>query len=283
MNETNRYLAPGKLNLFLHINGRRDDGYHELQTLFQFIDFADELAIDVTPCGPIKFQTAIAGINTADNLIVKAANMLKAYSQTKHGAQIDLLKKLPMGAGIGGGSSDAATTLMVLNKLWKLDLPLSELAVIGRKLGADVPIFIFGQAAFAEGIGDVMTPAKIDERWYLLLIPKVAVSTAEVFCDPELPRNTPKFDLTQFNYNETRNDCQTIVAKNYPKVAQALQWLVEYAPARMTGTGSCIFAPFTDEQTARAAATRCPMEFSARICRGLNRSPLHQQLNRLTR
>ncbi|CAG8998098.1 MAG: 4-diphosphocytidyl-2-C-methyl-D-erythritol kinase [Candidatus Celerinatantimonas neptuna] len=278
MDETNRYLAPGKLNLFLHINGRRDDGYHELQTLFQFIDFADEIAIDATPCGPIEFTTDMADINTSDNLIVKAAHALKSYSYTQQGAQIQLVKKLPMGAGVGGGSSDAATTLMVLNQLWKLDLPLSELATIGRKLGADVPIFIFGQAAFAEGIGDIMTMATIDEPWYLLLAPKVSVSTAEIFCNPDLPRDTPKLDLTQFNYNETRNDCQTIVVKNYPEVAQALQWLVEYAPARMTGTGSCIFAPFTDEHTARAAAKHCPAEFSARICRGLNRSPLHQQL-----
>ncbi|MFM2485240.1 4-(cytidine 5'-diphospho)-2-C-methyl-D-erythritol kinase [Celerinatantimonas yamalensis] len=281
MNNDIRYLAPAKLNLFLHINGRRDDGYHELQTLFQFIDLADELTILPTKEPQIELRAVLAGVNSEDNLIVRAAKLLQAHGQTKQGAIIELNKRLPMGAGIGGGSSDAATTLVVLNRLWQLHLTTTELATLGCALGADVPIFTHGHAAFAEGIGEQFTPAEPECCWYVLLTPPVSVSTARIFASPDLPRNTPKFAPAQYNFKKTRNDCQTIVTQHYPEVAQALDWLVEYAPARMTGTGSCVFAPFTTERQARTVAMRCPPEFAPLVCRGLNQSPLHEQIARL--
>ncbi|MFM2483374.1 4-(cytidine 5'-diphospho)-2-C-methyl-D-erythritol kinase [Celerinatantimonas sp. YJH-8] len=276
-----RYLAPAKLNLFLHINGRRADGYHELQTLFQFIDLADELEIEPTTDTAIQLQGDHCDVAPEQNLIVRAARLLQTQTQTSLGAHITLHKRLPMGGGIGGGSSDAATTLLVLNRLWETNLSIEQLALLGRRLGADVPVFIRGHAAFAEGIGEQLTDAEPDECWYLLLTPPVHVATAFVFNHPELVRNTPKYNLDQLNCIKTTNDCQTIVSKTYPEVAQALQWLVEYAPARMTGTGSCVFAPFVDERQARAALQLCPTQFAAKVCRGVNHSPLHQQLQQL--
>lgn len=275
-----RYLAPAKLNLFLHVNGRRSDGYHELQTLFQFIDLADELEIHATVGGEIRLLGDSCDVSPEENLIVRAARILQQHAPDK-GATITLHKNLPMGGGIGGGSSDAATTLLVLNHLWELHLSLDELAELGRQLGADVPVFIRGHAAFAEGVGEKLIPADPAENWYLLLTPPVHVSTPAVFNHPDLPRNTPKYNLDQLKCIKTTNDCETIVAKTYPEVAQGLEWLVEYAPARMTGTGSCLFAPFSDELQAKTALQHCPSQFAAKVCRGVNRSPLHQQLQLL--
>ncbi|MFM2476106.1 4-(cytidine 5'-diphospho)-2-C-methyl-D-erythritol kinase [Celerinatantimonas sp. MCCC 1A17872] len=275
------FPAPAKLNLFLHINGRRADGYHELQTLFQFIDIHDELSFDITDNGQLTLEPSLAGVKDDDNLIIRAAQLLKPFTTDNQGVQITLHKNLPMGGGIGGGSSDAATTLVVLNRLWQCGLDNQQLAQLGRQLGADVPIFIHGHAAFAQGIGEELTPAFPLEQFYLLLTPKVMVSTAKIFNHPNLPRCTPKFASEQYSYEKTTNDCQSIVADHYPEVAQALKWLVEYAPARMTGTGCCIFAPFATLQAAKAVAERCPVQFQARICQGMNRSSLYKKLEEL--
>ncbi|CAG9296290.1 4-(cytidine 5'-diphospho)-2-C-methyl-D-erythritol kinase [Celerinatantimonas diazotrophica] len=275
------FPAPAKLNLFLHINGRRPDGYHELQTLFQFLDIADELSFTPTHQSEIILEPPLPGVNNSDNLIIRAANLLKPYTDKARGVKITLKKNLPMGGGIGGGSSDAATTLVVLNRLWQCGLNNQQLGQLGRKLGADVPIFIHGYAAFAQGIGEQLTPAFPAEQYYLLLTPNAMVSTAKIFNHPDLPRSTPKFPPEQYCYEKTANDCQGIVTDHYPEVAQALKWLVEYAPARMTGTGCCIFAPFTTLSAAKAVADRCPAQFHSRVCQGMNQSSLYKKLEGL--
>lgn len=270
--------APAKLNLFLHINSRRADGYHELQTLFQFIDLHDNLSFIPTTDGQITLTSTLEGVPEQDNLVIRAAHLLQSQAPEHPGARIHLEKHLPMGAGIGGGSSDAATTLMILNQLWNIHLNPPKLAQLGQQLGADVPIFIAGYAAFAQGIGEQLTPMNPPEHWYVLLTPKTMVSTAKVFNDPQLTRDTPKIKVNEYNWANTHNDCQSIVMNHYPEVALALQWLVEYGSARMTGTGRCVFAPFTSESEALDVAARCPARFQARVCKGLNQSPLHQCL-----
>jgi 4-diphosphocytidyl-2-C-methyl-D-erythritol kinase len=279
INTAPRWTSPAKLNLFLHINGRRADGYHELQTLFQFIDFADTLSFTLTDNAKITLTPSIAGVADEDNLIVRAARLLQsATAQKLPGVHIQLDKKLPMGGGIGGGSSNAATTLLVLNELWQLNLSLDALAEIGLSLGADVPVFVKGHAAFAEGVGERLSVVYPAEPWYLVLTPPVQVATAAIFNDPQLPRNTPKQSWNCLEKAQWHNDCQAIVEKHHPEVAQALRWLIEYAPSRMTGTGSCVFAVFETQAQAEFAMRQCPPQFSAIICRGHNRSPLHRQL-----
>ncbi|GAA4876768.1 4-(cytidine 5'-diphospho)-2-C-methyl-D-erythritol kinase [Ferrimonas pelagia] len=271
--------APAKLNLCLHINGRRADGYHELQTLFQFIDWGDRLRFGVRRDGEIQLSPALPGVASADNLIVRAARMLQQHSGCTLGADIELDKQLPMGGGIGGGSSNAATTLVALNQLWNTQIPEDELAQLGLALGADVPVFVRGHAAMAEGVGEQLRPVEVEEPWYLLVIPAVEVSTAVVFNHPELPRNTAKITALEHQPERWVNDCQAVVCDEYPQVAKALEWLLEYAPSKMTGTGSCVYGVFSDKNSAETAWAELPQGWTAHVTRGCNRSPLLAMLD----
>jgi 4-diphosphocytidyl-2-C-methyl-D-erythritol kinase len=274
--------SPAKLNLFLHINGRYENGYHQLQSLFQILDHGDELAFDVNFSDKITLADPIAGVADEDNLIIKAAVLLKqSLPDTKSknlGCTIHLKKYLPMGGGIGGGSSNAATTLLILNKLWNCQLSQGELATLGLILGADVPIFIQGKTAFAEGVGDKLQQVILPPKTYLVLFPDSHVSTAEIFSLPNLPRNTAKINFNEYSFANTHNDCQELVCESYPNVAKALQWLLEYAPSRMTGTGSCVFAVFENRQEALSVQTLLPAGSSSFVADGVNTSLLHSQI-----
>ncbi|ROP23974.1 4-(cytidine 5'-diphospho)-2-C-methyl-D-erythritol kinase [Vibrio crassostreae] len=271
--------SPAKLNLFLYITGRRDNGYHELQTLFQFVDFGDELTVTANKkTSAITITPAIPGVATEDNLIWKAATALQQYTSTSFGADIELKKVLPMGGGIGGGSSNAATVLVALNYLWQLNLSDDQLAKIGLKLGADVPVFVRGHAAFAEGVGEQLQPANPDENWYLVVKPQVSIATVDIFTHSELTRNTPKRALSTLLEQEHVNDCEKIVRMLYPEVDKHLSWLLQYAPSRLTGTGSCVFAEFNSEKEAELVREQLPDTVSAFIAKGRNISPLKETL-----
>jgi 4-diphosphocytidyl-2-C-methyl-D-erythritol kinase len=270
--------APAKLNLWLHVTGRRPDGYHELQTLFQFLGLTDWLYFEPHAAGEIRRADPVAGIDAEDDLTVRAARLLKARTGCRDGVTIYLDKRLPVGAGLGGGSSDAATTLLLLNRLWRLDMSINELAEAGLALGADVPVFVHGCAAIAAGVGEVLTPVAPPEPWFLVVNPSVSVSTADIFSDVELTRDTPRMTIADLISDGGRNDCQAVVCNRYPEVAAALNWLNEYAPARMTGTGSCVFAAFDSAGEAQAVADRLPDHWDGYVARGMNRSPLHSAL-----
>jgi 4-diphosphocytidyl-2-C-methyl-D-erythritol kinase len=293
-----RFPAPAKLNLFLHIIGQRSDGYHQLQTIFQFLDHSDTIDIKVTKGNRIELLTPIDGVLNEDNLIVKAAQLLQKHlidnkvlenslsgDKQKLGAQIKITKILPMGGGLGGGSSNAATILLALNTLWNANLTIAELAQLGLSLGADVPIFIHGFAAFAEGIGEELTPVTPKESWFLVSKPNVSISTASVFTSPHLIRNTAKVnlndDISKLDIDLYHNDCQTLVIKDYPEVAKLLAWLVEYAPSRMTGTGACIFSRFDTEQEACRIQSLLPKGIISFVAKGMNISPLRNVIDRL--
>jgi len=266
--------APGKLNLFLHVVGQRADGYHLLQTAFQFIDLCDELRFWARPPGVIERASDLPGVPAEDDLCVRAARALAALAPSLPGVAIEVAKRLPMQAGIGGGSSDAATVLVALNELWGLRLPDDELAALGLALGADVPVFVHGTAAWAEGIGERLTPLDLPEPVFLLVRPDATVSTAEVFKAPELTRDSPAITIRSFLLTGGRNDCEPVVRRRFPAVAQALDWLDQFAPARLTGTGSCVYAAMPDEGQARAALADLPARWTGYVVRGLNRSPL---------
>ena len=270
--------SPAKLNLFLHILGRYDNGYHKLQSLFQMLDYGDKLAFDINHTGTIAMSTPLKGVKDEDNLIIRAAKLLAAQTKTKLGAHISLEKCLPMGGGIGGGSSNAATTLVALNALWGTRLSVHQLADIGLQLGADVPIFVRGETAFAEGVGEQITPAPQPEQWFLVANPNVHISTGEIFTAQELTRNTPSMDWADYKFEETRNDCQQLVVNRYPEVAKLLQWLVHYAPSRMTGTGACVFATFSDYTLAEQVRAQMPEAWQSFVAKGVNRSPLLDKL-----
>jgi len=267
--------APAKLNLFLHITGRRADGFHELQTLFQFLTCCDWLYFDCRGEGGVQLSGRPAGVPAADDLCVKAARLLQESTGTRKKVNIYNDKQIPVGGGLGGGSSDAATTLVVLNRLWELDLGTDELAALGLKLGADVPVFIRGQAALAEGVGEILTPVTPPETWYLVVNPAVSVSTADIFSDAELTRDTPRTKIPDLLAGAVRNDCEAVVRRRHPEVAAALDWVKSFAPARMTGTGSCVFAVFESEVDARAVEGQVPGGWTSFVARGVNRSPLH--------
>ncbi|MEZ9742523.1 4-(cytidine 5'-diphospho)-2-C-methyl-D-erythritol kinase [Vibrio splendidus] len=271
--------SPAKLNLFLYITGRRDNGYHELQTLFQFVEFGDELTVSAnSETSSITITPEISGVALEDNLIWKAATALQQYTSTSFGADIELKKVLPMGGGIGGGSSNAATVLVALNYLWQLNLSDDQLAEIGLQLGADVPVFVRGHAAFAEGVGEQLQPANPDEKWYLVVKPQVSIATVDIFTHSELTRNTPKRALATLLEQEYVNDCEKIVRMLYPEVDKQLSWLLQYAPSRLTGTGSCVFAEFSSKKEAESVLEQLPDTVSAFVARGRNISPLKETL-----
>ena len=274
--------APAKLNLFLHILGRRADGYHELQTLFQFLDHADELHFAPREDGQIRLHTDVPGVPHDSNLIVRAARQLQEQSGCRLGADIWLDKHLPMGGGIGGGSSDAATTLVGLNHLWQLGWDEDRLAALGLGLGADVPVFVRGRAAFAEGVGEKLTPVELEEPWFLVAVPQVFVSTAEVFSDPELTRDTAPIKVRSLLGVDGRNDCQTVVEKRYPAVRNALMSLNKFTSARLTGTGACVFGSFPNQGDADKVRRQLPATLPSFVARGRNISLLHRKLLELT-
>lgn len=276
--------SPAKLNLFLYITGQRADGYHSLQTLFQFLDYGDTIDIALRGDGEIRLLTPVEGVAHEDNLIVRAARLLmKVASESNRlpkgsGADISIDKRLPMGGGLGGGSSNAATVLVALNHLWQCGLSIDELAALGLTLGADVPVFVRGHAAFAEGVGEILTPVEPEEKWYLVAHPGVSIPTPVIFNDPDLPRNTPKRSIKTLLKCEFGNDCEVIARKRFREVDAALSWLLEYAPSRLTGTGACVFAEFDTETAARQVLEQAPVWLHGFVARGMNTSPLQQAI-----
>ena len=269
-------LAPAKLNLFLHITGRRADGYHNLQTVFQLLDYGDTLHFKTRKESKIQLIPAINGVANTDNLIIKAANALLPLSKTRLGITIQLEKRLPMGAGLGGGSSNAATTLLALNHLWNIGLSCQQLCEIGLTLGADVPVFLRGQSAWAEGIGEKLHSIELPEQWFLVLKPNCSISTTDIFCQEELTRDTSPITVATFferGEQGCRNDCQDVVCKLYPEVDSALKWLRKYSPPRLTGTGACIFASFSNKNEAQAVLKEVPNLWESFVAKGINRSP----------
>ncbi|MDH0648474.1 4-(cytidine 5'-diphospho)-2-C-methyl-D-erythritol kinase [Pseudomonas sp. GD03858] len=273
--------APAKLNLWLHITGRRADGYHELETVFQFLDHGDELGFARREDGVIRLHSEIADVPHDSNLIVRAARMLQEQSGTTLGADIWLHKVLPMGGGIGGGSSDAATTLLALAHLWQLDWDEDRLAVLGLALGADVPVFVRGHAAFAQGVGEQLTPVDPEEPWYVVLVPQVSVSTAEIFSHPELTRDSLPLKMRPVPEGNSRNDCQPVVEQRYPEVRNALISLGKFTEARMTGTGSCVFGAFPSKAEADRVLALLSETQTGFVAKGSNVSMLHRKLQSL--
>jgi 4-diphosphocytidyl-2-C-methyl-D-erythritol kinase len=279
--------APAKLNLFLHLTGRRPDGYHDLQTIFQIIDFCDFLSFESSSDGRVArvddenddaTTAALAGVPSDADLTVRAALALQQFAGHRAGVHIRIRKRIPLGGGLGGGSSDAATTLCVLNRLWGLDIPVAELARLGLALGADVPVFVQGQTAWGEGLGERLTPLATPARWFVVLHPGVAVPTREIFQAPELTRNSPVITIPALLPSGGRNDCEPVVRRRFPEVAAALDWLALASPSRLTGTGACVFASFASSDAAARVAASVPARWSAFVARGLERSPLMEQL-----
>lgn len=286
-------LAPAKLNLFLHITGRRPDGYHNLQTVFQLLDYGDELTFTAQAGAAIDFSCSEASLAGSDNLVLRAAHLLLPHARRATGMHIHLHKVLPAGGGLGGGSSDAATTLVALNALWGCGLDQATLMVLGRSLGADVPVFVYGHSAWAEGVGEELQKIELPERWYVVLTPPCHASTARIFGHPELTRNSAPLRIPRFPFPGTRNDCQAVATSLHPEIQQVLDWLDVRtekstaestgtdSPARMTGTGSSVFASYSSEEAALKVLTdkvfaKNPVE--GFVARGCNPSPLYRDL-----
>jgi 4-diphosphocytidyl-2-C-methyl-D-erythritol kinase len=277
--------SPAKLNLFLHILGRRPDGYHELQTLFQFLNYGDTLTLTARTDGRIVLEQPLPGVPDEENLIVRAARQLAATAgHTTPGVSIAIDKQLPMGGGLGGGSSNAATTLVGLNRLWGLNRSLDELAELGLSLGADVPVFVRGHAAWGEGVGERLTDANPPEDWFLVIKPPCDISTKEIFSEQGLTRDTPGIKIApafEGDASRYRNDCEDVVRRLYPEVHQSLEWLAQFGPARLTGTGACIFGRFPTESAARIIWESKPSGITGFVAQGVNISPLHKKLTEL--
>ncbi len=266
--------APAKLNLFLHVVGRRADGYHLLQTLFRFIDFSDTLHFTLREDGVVRRVNALEGVPQEQDLCVRAARLLQQECGCPLGADIVLEKRIPMGGGLGGGSSDAATTLLALNRLWRLGLPRERLMRIGLSLGADVPVFVFGENAFAEGVGEQLQAYPLPDAWYVVLLPPAHVATARIFAHPELTRNTISLRIRDLSLRSLQNDLQPVVCSLYPEVARHLSWLGQFAQARMTGSGACVFAEFAGAGQAQAVLEQLPQDMRGIVARGLPHHPL---------
>jgi len=278
-----RWPAPAKLNLFLRITGRRADGYHELQTVFRLLDWGDELRLRVRADGAIRRLTDVPGVPAQDDLVVRAACLLREHAGVALGAEIELEKRIPMGGGLGGGSSDAATVLVALNHLWRCGLDEDTLAELGRRLGADVPVFVRGRSAWAEGVGERLTPLALPRRHYVVLDPHEHVPTAGLFQAPELTRNAPPATISSFVSGETTENAFTpVVRERHPQVAAALDWLGRHGAARLSGSGGCVFLELRTLEQAQAIAARCPPAFTAHVATGVAVSPLHEALGRHT-
>lgn len=281
MPDAETWPAPAKLNLFLHVTGRRADGYHELQTAYQLLDWGDEVQIE--PCdGPIQRTRPLQGVTEDEDLAIRAARQLRLHCGVSGGARIGVTKNIPIGSGLGGGSSNAATVLLVLNRLWGCHLPVAELAALGLRLGADVPLFVHGNSAFGEGVGERLAPVVLGQRHYLLACPEVAVSTASVFADPRLERGTPRLDLSKFDlsagFTRLRNDCEAVAMALHPELAEVAEALARFGPVRMSGTGSALFVPMPDAASAQAAALALKSRYNVRAVAGRDRSPLLERL-----
>lgn len=275
--------APAKLNLFLHVTGRRPDGYHELQTVFQLIDLCDTIGITVLTDGGIERALGLPDVPPESDLAVRAARALQVATGTRLGARLRILKRIPQGGGLGGGSSDAATVLLALNELWGCGLTVDALARLGLPLGADVPVFVRGRSAWAEGVGERLIPVELPPAWYAVIHPGIAVATREIFQAPELTRNSPLITIRAFFEPggagpRVVNDCEPVVRARHAEVAAALDWLGRHAPARLTGTGSCLFAAVGTALEAERIVAATPPRWRGFAARGLNLSPVHQRL-----
>lgn len=270
--------APAKINLFLHVTGRRPDGYHELQTLFQLLDWGDRVRVALRQDGRIRRTGADYAVAEADDLSVRAARLLKQHCGTTLGADLSVEKTIPLGSGLGGGSSDAATVLLVLNRLWGCDLGLDELAALGASLGADVPVFVLGRSALATGIGDRLQPVKLGSRHYVLIFPGISISTADVFNAPELRRDSPTLSPLEILAGEGRNDCEAVVRQRFPAMEAAMQAVLPWGRPVMTGTGSTLFIPMNDKKQAKSAAREIKSLYNTRAVTGLDCSPVHEKL-----
>jgi 4-diphosphocytidyl-2-C-methyl-D-erythritol kinase len=266
--------APAKLNLFLHITGRHPDGYHDLQTLFQILDWGDELRFSINDSGQISRSCNIEGISEADDICVRAAHLLKARFDVQKGVHIDLVKRIPMGAGLGGGSSDAATVLLALNQLWSLGQTLQQLADLGLELGADVPVFVHGRSALGEGRGEKLQAVTLGPRFYVLVFPEISISTAEVFRHPQLKRDSKLIDMSRASLEPGRNDCEPVVMKIYPELKEIMQDLSSWGQPHMSGTGSTIFLQFDDKKTAISTASELKCRYNVRPVGGADQSLL---------
>ena len=268
------FPTPAKLNLFLHVTGRRADGYHTLQTVLRFVDYCDEVGFRLREDQGIHRVKPIAGIAEDQDLTLRAARLLQTASGCRQGVDIATDKRLPIGGGLGGGSSDAATTLIVLNDLWKLGLSRTRLQQLALQLGADVPVFIFGRSAFAEGVGERLQAIDLGPAWYLVLVPQVTVSTAEMFSASELTRNTKAIKIAAFSVGQGHNDLQPVACERFPEIARHLNWLEKFGKAAMTGSGACVFSAFDSEPAARSVLEQLPTDMKGFVARGLDRHPL---------
>lgn len=269
-----RYPAPAKLNLFLHVLGRRPDGYHLLQTAFRLIDLCDWLRFSPRGDSEIRLACPLPEIEEKENLIMRAAKLLQAESGSKRGVEVAVEKNIPIGGGLGGGSSDAATTLAVLNRLWQVGLSEEALSAIALSLGADVPFFLFGRNAFAEGVGERLAPLELPRAWYVVLVPPIAVSTEAIFAAPELTRNSKTIKISSFSAGFGKNDLEPVVCGRHSEVAAHLEWLKRFGDARLSGSGACVFAEFGTEREARSVLSRMPAGMRGFAVRGLDRHPL---------
>jgi 4-diphosphocytidyl-2-C-methyl-D-erythritol kinase len=266
--------APAKLNLFLHVTGRRQDGYHSLQTAFQFLDYADELSFSVTNDGRITRAEPLVGVDEDTDLTLRAAHLLQEVVGVKQGVAIRVKKRIPIGGGLGGGSSDAATTLLALNRLWCLRFERFQLARLGLQLGADVPVFIGGRAAWAEGVGERLTPLEPKEAWYLVAVPPVHVSTAKVFGELSLTGFSAPITIRDFHAGRIHNDLEQVVRRHYPEVDRTFAWLARFGQPRMTGSGGCVYLTITDAETGKRILAQLPQGLGGFVARGANRHPL---------
>jgi len=269
-----RYPAPAKLNLFLHVIGQRADGYHLLQTAFRLIDLCDWLRFSPRSDSEIRMPTVLPGIEERENLVVRAAKLVQAAGGSSRGVDIDLEKNIPIGGGLGGGSSDGATTLAVLNRLWNVGLPEATLADMALTLGADVPFFLFGGNAWGEGVGEQLTPLELPQAWYVVLVPPIAVSTQAIFASPELTRNSKTIKISGFSVGFGKNDLEPVVCRRHGEVAAHLEWLRQFGDARLSGSGACVFAEFATEREARSVLSRMPADIKGFAVRGLDCHPL---------
>ncbi|NNE36954.1 MAG: 4-(cytidine 5'-diphospho)-2-C-methyl-D-erythritol kinase [Gammaproteobacteria bacterium] len=271
---TLRWPSPAKLNLFLHVTGRRADGYHELQTAFQILKFGDELEFTPASNGQIQLECIGLDLNVSDNLVHKAANLLQETSDIDNGINIKLHKSIPTGGGLGGGSSNAATTLVALNHIWQTGYTLQQLAEMGLSLGADVPVFVHGKSAWGEGVGEILTPMDLPPWWYLVVHPGCHVDTGKIFSNPDLTRNTTPITISEFHKGVGQNDCEPVVFQEYPEVAEAAKWLGQWTRAKMTGTGASVFGQFKSEAEARETLKKVPGKWKGFVSQGVNTSPL---------
>jgi len=269
-----RYPAPAKLNLFLHVVGRRPDGYHLLQTALRLIDRCDWLRFSPRAGAEVRLARPLPGVTETEDLAVRAARLLQTEAGSRQGVEIDIEKNIPVGGGLGGGSADCATALAVLNRLWGLDLSGERLAAMALSLGADVPFFLFGSNAFAEGVGERLQPLELPQAWYVVLTPPVAVSTRTIFAVPELTRNSQSIKMSGFSAGFGRNDLEPVVCRRHAEVAAHLEWLRQFGDARLSGSGACVFAEFATEREARSVLSGMPAEMRGFAVRGLDRHPL---------